>query len=145
MLQRKSSYEDVNKDVLLPNVKLMLSNLICNVTKMNLLHRFPWQWFSVGKSIFGQENSLQSKYYCFGGKEDVMQNNIAVKHAYNFLVTTLLIESNMCQSINHVCILTIRNVGIRFMELEENVRVWQNQSKTKDSWIFWKISSTTRI
>jgi hypothetical protein len=42
MLLSKSSYEDVDKDVLLPNVKIMLSDLICNATKMNLLHRFPW-------------------------------------------------------------------------------------------------------
>lgn len=42
MLLTKSSCEDVDKDVLLLNVKIMLSNLICNAAKMNLLHTFPW-------------------------------------------------------------------------------------------------------
>lgn len=42
LLLSKSSHEDVDKDVLLPNVKIRLSTLICSATKMNLLHGFPW-------------------------------------------------------------------------------------------------------
>ena len=35
-------------------------------------------------------------YYCFGGKEDVIQNNIAAKHADKFLDTYLTVNRNLC-------------------------------------------------
>lgn len=131
MLLSRSSYEDVDKDVLLPNVKMMLSNLICKATKMNLSHRFLWQQFSAGRSIFGQGNSLQSKYYCFGGKEDVIQNNTATKHADKFfLVTYCIVNRKLCVlGYQTWFVLTIRNFSIRLTELKENVKVSKTKAK----------------
>lgn len=60
----------------------MLSTLICCVTEMNLLHGFSWQLFSVGRGIYGQGNSLQSQYYCFGLKENAIQNEAVAKCAW---------------------------------------------------------------
>lgn len=90
---------------------------------------------------------MQSECYCFGGKEDVIQNNTAAKYADKFLVTYSIVSKKLrvLALPTIVCILTLGNFSNTLMEPERNVRVWQNQSKTKDSWIFRKISSTNNV
>jgi hypothetical protein len=49
----------------------------------------------VGRNRFGKGNSLQSKYYCFGGKEDAIQNDAVARQADKFVVMYFIVNSVM--------------------------------------------------
>lgn len=114
--------------------------------KINLLHRFPWQRFSVGRSMYlVREIVCNPSIIALGARKMsfriIQQQSILI----NFqILTSLLIETYVCQSINRSQH-SVRNFSFRLMELEGNVRIEQDQSKTIDSWIFCKISITHSV
>lgn len=57
----------------------------------------------MGRSIFGKGNSLQSKYYCFGRKENATQNESVAEHSTSAI---------LCGIVNAVVFISAPNITL---------------------------------
>lgn len=84
----------------------------------------------MGRSIFGKGNSLQSKYYCFGHKENATQNESVAEHSTSVILCGI-VNAAVFISAPDITLHSLTNFSTGLTALDGSLECGRNKTKLR--------------